>query len=140
MLNKEELQRITESIRLAESRTSGEIRVCIARQCKGSPLDAALKKFRQLKMDTTHLRNGVLIYISPFRHKAAIIGDQGIHEAANEDFWNEAMEVMLSHFRNGAITEGICKGVEKVGELIKSRYPVSENDINELSDEVIMDE
>lgn len=140
MLNKDELQRITGSIRLAESHTSGEIRVCVARQCKGDPLEAALKKFHQLKMDTTRLRNGVLIYVSPSRHKAAIIGDRGIHEAANDGFWDEAMEVMLFHFRNGEIAEGICKGVGKVGELIKSRYPVSENDINELGDEVIMEE
>lgn len=140
MLNKEELQRITESIQLAESHTSGEIRVCVARQCKGDPLEAAFKKFNQLKMDTTRLRNGVLIYVSPSDHKTAIIGDQGIHDAVNGEFWNEALEKMLSYFKKGEISEGICKGVEKVGELIKSRYPVSENDINELGDEVIMEE
>lgn len=140
MLNKEELQRITESIQNAESYTSGEIRVCVARQCKGDPLMAALNKFRQLKMDTTQLRNGVLIYVAPSHHKAAIIGDEGINSTVNSDFWNEAMEKMLSYFKKGEIAEGICKGVGKVGELIKSRYPISENDINELGDDVILEE
>ncbi len=140
MLKKEELQKITESIQRAESYTSGEIRVCIARQCKGDPLETAFKKFRQLKMDTTQLRNGVLIYVAPSRHKAAIVGDKGIHDVADNDFWNEALEVMFSRFREGEIAEGICSGVGKVGELIKSRYPVSENDINELDDEVILDD
>ena len=139
MLNKEELQRIMESIQLAESHTSGEIRVCIARQCKGDPLEAALKKFHDLTMDTTRLRNGVLIYVSPSYHKAAILGDRGIHEATEHNFWHEAMEAMLFHFRRGDIAEGICQGVEKVGEVIKSRYPVSDNDINELGDEVILE-
>lgn len=140
MLNKEELQRIVESIQLAESHTSAEIRVCVARQCKGDPLEAAFKKFHQLKMDTTQLRNGVLIYVSPSHHKAAIFGDQGIHDAVNGDFWDEALAKMLTHFKKGEITEGICKGVGKVGELIKSRYPVLENDVNELGDEVILEE
>ncbi|WP_294082769.1 TPM domain-containing protein [Proteiniphilum sp. UBA5384] len=140
MLSKEELQRITESIQLAESHTSGEIRVCIARQCNGNPLEAALKKFHQLKINKTRLHNGVLIYVSPSNHKAAIIGDEGIHDMVNSGFWNEAMEKMLTYFKNGEITEGICKGVGKVGELIKSRYPVSDNDINELGDEVILEE
>lgn len=140
MLNKEELHRITESIRLAESHTSGEIRVCVARQCKGNPLEAAFNRFQQLKMDTTHLRNGVLIYVAPSHHKAAIIGDQGIHDAVNEGFWDEALEEMFSYFKKGEIAEGICRGVDKVGELIKSSFPVSENDMNELGDEVILEE
>lgn len=140
MLSKEELQRITESIQLAESHTSGEIRVCVARHCKGDPLEAAFKKFYALKMEETQLRNGVLIYVSPAYHKAAIIGDQDIHDAVNGGFWDEALEKMLLHFKQGEIVEGICKGVGKVGELIKSRYPLSENDINELGDEVILEE
>lgn len=140
MLNKAELQRIKEAIQRAESHTSGEIRVCVARQCKGDPLEAAFKKFHQLKMDTTQLRNGVLIYVSPSHHKAAIFGDQGIHEAVNGGFWNEALEKMVAYFKKGEIVEGICQGVQKAGELIKSRYPVSENDINELGDEVILED
>ncbi len=140
MLNKKEIQQITESIQRAESHTSGEIRVCVTRKCKGDPLEAAFRKFHQLKMDATQLRNGVLIYVSPSHHKVAIFGDRGIHDAINGGFWDEALEKMVFHFKKGDIAEGICKGVGKVGELIKSRYPISENDINELGDEVILED
>jgi len=140
MLNKEELDKITEAIRSAESHTSGEIRVCVVKKCKGDPLEAAFIKFHQLKMNNTHLRNGVLIYLSPSDHKVAILGDKGINDAVRNDFWDDALEEMLTCFRRGETTEGICKGVGKVGELIKTLYPVSENDINELSDEVILEE
>lgn len=139
MLNKEELQTITVAIRHAESHTSGEIRVCVARHCKGDPLKAAWKKFIRLKMNRTHLRNGVLIYVSPEEHKAAIIGDVGLQNSVNNNFWNDALEKMLCHFKKGEIAEGICKGVGTVGELIQSRFPISENDINELGDEVILE-
>ena len=47
---------------------------------------------------------------------------------------------MLSLFRKGLIAEGISKGVEKVGELIKTQFPTMENDVNELGDEVILEE
>ena len=47
---------------------------------------------------------------------------------------------MFSFFKNGRICEGICRDVGKVGELVNSRYPVSENDVNELCDDVIWDE
>ena len=103
-------------------------------------MKAALRKLRQLTMEATRLRNGVLIYVSPADHKAAILGDKGIHEAAHPGFWDDALEEMLSSFRKGLISEGICKGVAKVGELIKTQYPVMENDINELGDEVILED
>ncbi|OPZ31076.1 MAG: hypothetical protein BWZ00_00693 [Bacteroidetes bacterium ADurb.BinA174] len=140
MLNQEELNRIVESIRAAESQTSAEIRVCVARKCKQNPLDAAYRKFKQLKMDTTALRNSVLIYVAPNDHKAAVVGDSGIDEAAKEGFWDLVLDDMLSYFKDERICDGICQGVEKVGELIKARYPVMKDDVNELCDEVILDE
>lgn len=140
MLNQEELNRVVESIRAAESQTSAEIRVCVARKCKQNPLDAAYRKFKQLKMDTTALRNSVLIYVAPNDHKAAVVGDSGIDEATKEGFWNLVLDDMLSYFKDERICDGICQGVEKVGELIKARYPVMKDDVNELCDEVILDE
>lgn len=141
MLNKEELNKITESIRSAESYTSGEIRVYVARHCKGEPLEIAYKKFRELKMDRTQLRNGVLIYVSFADHKAAIFADEGINETVGDnEFWNETLNLMLTHFKNDEIILGISKGVEKVGELLKEFYPISDDDKNELDNEVIFEE
>ncbi|MDD4697723.1 MAG: TPM domain-containing protein [Fermentimonas sp.] len=141
MLKREELDKISESIRFAESNTSGEIRVYIAKHCKGAPLETAYKVFHQLKMNETDLRNGVLIYLSPSDHKAAIYADEGINSQINEsDFWKDTLDLMLSYFKKDLIADGICKGVGKVGEVIKSRFPVSENDINELDNEVIIEE
>ncbi len=140
MLNKEELGQITASIRDAESHTSGEIRVCVTRQCKGDPLEAAFRMFTRMKMESTLLRNGVLLYISPADHKAAIWGDIGIHDAAGSGFWDGVLHEMLTFFRDDRIADGICRGIERVGELIKVRYPVTENDTNELNDDVILDE
>lgn len=141
MLKKEELHTISIAIRNAENHTSGEIRVCVARRCKDDPLEAAFRKFHQLKMNETRLRNGVLIFVAPADHKAAIYGDQEIENVTNNsDFWNNVLEEMLSFFKEGEIMEGICRAVDKVGQLIKSQFPVSENDENELSDEVVIDE
>ncbi len=140
MLKKEELDRISEAIKRAEDHTSAEIRVYVARHCNKDPLETAGKKFIQLKMDKTLLRNGVLIYLSPSDHKAAIYADIGIKDSVNDEgVWKDALEVMFMYFKKGLIAEGICKGVGKVGELIKLLYPVSDNDINELENEVILE-
>lgn len=141
MLKKDELDKISESIRFAESNTSGEIRVYVAKHCKGAPLEKAYKIFHQLKMDSTTLRNGVLIYVALSDQKAAIYADEGINTFIQEpDFWQETLDLMLSYFKKGLLSEGICKGVDKAGEVLKARFPVSENDINELDNEVIIEE
>lgn len=140
MLNASQLSQITSAIRSAEKMTSGEIRVCVARKCKDNPLDAAFKKFNALKMHETQLRNAVLVYVCPDDHKTAIIGDKGIDEIAKDGFWDSVLREMLEHFKRNDIVEGICQGVGRVGELIKTSYPVADDDINELSDEVILEE
>ena len=140
MLNKEEKARISETIRQAEDKTSGEIRVYVAKHCKGDPLETAHKVFHKLRMDKTKLRNGVLIYVSPSDHKTAIYADSGINEAAeNPAFWQDALNEMLIFFKKDLIADGICAGIEKVKKLIKKGYPVSDNDLNELDNEVIME-
>lgn len=141
MLNKKELAKIVEAIRIAENKTSAEIRVCVVRSCKIDPLEAAYNKFVALNMDDTALRNSVLIFVAPKDNKTAIIGDVAINEITKEGFWDHTLEGMINHFKsNNAICEGICHGVEAIGNLIKVHFPIAKDDINELSDEVIIDE
>ena len=141
MLKKVELNKISESIRSAERNTSGEIRVYVARHCNGEPLETAFNKFHQLGMYKTLLRNGVLIYVSVADCKAAIFADEGLNIAVGkQEFWNETLDLMLTHFMNNEIRLGISKGVEKVGELLKEFYPITDDDKNELDNEVIIEE
>lgn len=140
MLNKQELKKIVESIREAEGQTSVEIRVCMARRCKGDPCEAAGRKFVDLKMHETALRNSILIYVAPDDRKTAIVGDSGINAIAGDGFWDSVIHEMLFHFTRKEICAGICRGVAMAGDLVKSHYPVSGDNINELSDEVIIDE
>ncbi len=140
MLNKNELSLVKEAIRDAESCTSAEIRVCVAKRCSQTALEAAYRKFEKLKMYETALRNAVLIYVAPADKKMAIVGDAGINKIIPPHFWDNVLSDMLPYFANDNICEGLCFGVQKVGELIKEHYPIGKEDRNELGDEVIMDE
>ncbi len=141
MLKKGELDKIVQAIRNAENRTSAEIRVCIAKRCSIDPLEAAYEKFLKMEMDKTALRNAVLIYVAPNDSKASIIGDVSINEVCGEGFWDSTLDGMINVFKTQRdICGGICYAVEKVGELVKQFFPVSTDDINELSDEVLIDE
>src|SRR3954462_14513757 len=106
VFNDEEQQRIRSAIESAEKNTSGQIRVCIEKTCSEDPLDRAAKYFHQLDMHKTRLRNGVLIYLATVDRKFAIIGDRGLNKLVPENFWDDAKEEMLKHFKYGDLVEG----------------------------------
>jgi uncharacterized membrane protein len=129
-------EKIKTAIEKAEHQTSGEIRVCVEKNCTIDPISRAAYFFKKLKMNKTEHRNGVLIYLAHEDKKFAIIGDSGIHRHAGDDFWQEVKEIMLSHFKTGKIQEGIVEAVLKTGHKLKKFFPFEENKKNELSDDV----
>lgn len=124
------------AIQEAEKNTSGEIRIHVEKHTSRQVLDRAAQVFAQLKMHKTALRNGVLIYLALEDHQVAILGDAGINAKVPGHFWDIIKNQMVEHFREGQITEGLCKAVLAVGQQLKTFFPYSEDDINELPDEV----
>lgn len=135
-LNKEEEQAIIEAIRIAEKNTSGEIRVHLEKTTKLDPYDRTLEVFNTLKMDETELKNGVLIYVAVADKTFVICGDQGINDIVANDFWDSTKDIMVAHFKNGNFKQGLIDGILKAGEELKKHFPWSENDTNELSNEI----
>ena len=134
--SKTEKDEIKKSILMAELDTSGEIKVHIENHCDEAVLDRAAYWFSKLKMDKTELRNGVLFYLAVKSKKFAIIGDLGVNQQVPKDFWDEVKGEMADHFANQEFSEGLSKGIQKAGKILKKHFPRHSNDINELSDEI----
>ncbi|MDP3451448.1 MAG: TPM domain-containing protein [Bacteroidales bacterium] len=135
-LSKIEQEQIVKAIESAELSTSGEIRVHIESLCKGDPVERAVFVFNKLKMFETKERNGVLIYIALKSHKFAIIGDSGINEKVDDNFWDEERELLLSHLKVGKIADGLISVIEKAGNNLKKHFPYQTDDTNEQSNEI----
>lgn len=135
-LTQEEEQEIVEAIRIAEKNTSGEIRVHLEKTTKLDPFDRALEVFNELKMDATELKNGVLIYVAVKDKSFVICGDQGINDIVANDFWDGTKDIMVAHFKNGNFKQGLIDGILRAGEELKKYFPWSEDDTNELSNEI----
>ncbi len=140
MLNfftKEEEKRIISTIKTAEKNTSGEIRVHLIDDLESlSVLDAAAETFHFLEMDETDQRNGVLFFIAPKEHQFAILGDTGINDLVPSNFWDEVKELVKRHFVKSDFAEGVCQGVNLVGEKLKAYFPYQKDDKNELPDDI----
>jgi uncharacterized membrane protein len=127
---------IGNAIRVAETNTSGEIRLHIEKYCKGDALDQAAYVFGKLEMHKTKLRNGVLFYLAIEDHKFAILGDAGINQKVPTDFWEKTKEAVLAKFKEEKLTEGLTTGILMAGEQLKEHFPYLEGDKNELSNDI----
>lgn len=135
-LTPEEEQEIVNAIHLAEQNTSGEIRVHIENHTDLKPLERAQEVFHELRMDETELRNGVLFYVGVSDHTFAIIGDKGIHEKVEADFWDCTRDTVIEHFKKQEFKNGLVAGVLRAGERLKLYFPSKDGNINELPNEI----
>lgn len=134
--SEEQSKKIIAAIEEAEKATSGEIRVHFENHCKGEVLDRAAEVFAKLHMHLTELRNGVLFYVAIKDHKFAILGDMGINKKVPDQFWDEIKEHMQKKFIEKEFTAGICDGIRKAGQQLKTHFPYQKDDKNELSDDI----
>jgi uncharacterized membrane protein len=136
-LSETESAKINSAIKEAESKTSGEIKVVIARHCWGKMDVKAAKIFKGLSLDKTNERNCVLILFIVTNREFLIHGDQGIHERVGQEFWNDIRDKMVFSFRQDEFGEGIRQGVFLIGEKLSRYFPYQRDDIDEISDEII---
>lgn len=132
---------IVAAIHAAEARGRGEIRVHVTGEAVGDAQAAAVLVFERLGMTATAERNGVLIYVAPRTRTFAVIADRGVHEHCPEGFWREITGALREDFRAGRFTEGIVRGVERVGDVLARAFPreAGREDRNELPDAISRD-
>lgn len=135
----EQQAQILASVKEAEKETSGEIRVHIETSFTGDVLDRAAWVFKKLGMDKTADRNGVLFYLAVDDRKFAIIGDAGINAKVSSGFWDEISLLLQKYFKESKFTEGLSEGIVLAGKQLKTHFPFSKDDVNELSDEISFD-
>lgn len=131
-LTSEEEQEIVEAIRQAEENTTGEIRVHIEGSSNGDIEKRTFEVFHELNMHETKLHNGVLIYIAVHDHNFTVYGDMGINKVVADDFWDCTVDLIQNHFKEGRFKQGLVEGVLNAGKQLKTHFPKTDNDTNEL--------
>ena len=128
--------RIVAAIAEAEAKSSGEIRVFVAKMSVADPVAAAREQFLKLGMEKTRERNGVLIFIAPKSQNFAVLGDEGVHQKCGDEFWQELVRGIGAEFKQAEFTAGVVHAVEKTGTLLARFFPRSPEDQNELPNKV----
>lgn len=139
------LQRIEAAIGANERLHRGEIRFAVESALDLHHLRAdltarerAVQVFSELGIWDTEENNGVLIYLLLADRDFEIVADRGIHRHVGEGGWEVIAHRMEAHFRSGDIERGIVEGIEAVGAHLRTHYPRSGPDTNELPDRPVV--
>jgi uncharacterized membrane protein len=132
---------VEQAIARAESRTSGEIRVSIARFFLGSSRRLAEQAFQRLGLQATRDRNGVLLLIAPARRQVVVLGDEAIHAQVGNSFWTQIAASVGMRFHEGRFTQGVVGAVDAIGDALARHFPASAegDNPNELPDTIDVD-
>ncbi len=83
-------------------------------------------------------RTGILVYISLLEETAAVIGDRGIVTVVPNDRWHAAIAKVADRVTSRANATTIAAEITALGDILEPYLPVSDDDINELPDEVYL--
>ena len=139
-ISKPDQGRVVAAIGEAEKMTSGEIRVHLTPKCGDDVMHDAIRAFNRLGMYKTRHRNGVLIFVAFESRKFAILGDSGINEVVSTNYWDEEKEILLEHLKSNNPATGLCSVIARVGAKLKAYFPIEDDDVNELSNEISYEE
>jgi uncharacterized membrane protein len=135
-LTEKEEEEIIDAIRVAELKTSGEIRVHIEKKCDMDVYEHALEIFHFLKMDNTKEQNGVLIYVAVDNKEFVIYGDKGINEVVAPDFWDSTRDKIQFQFKKGHFKQGLIDGITEAGRVLSAHFPWIHGDSDELDNTI----
>ena len=134
---------IVEAIAEAESGTSGEIRVHLTKRWfERDPYARAQALFKSLGMTETRLRNGVLLYANLRKRRFAVVGDEGIHQAVGQEFWEGLAKRLSERLLSTHPERAIAAAVQEIGIELKRHFPSHaspDGNPNELSNEITED-
>ena len=91
----------------------------------------ALQAFYAQNLHNTKDQTGILIFISLLEKRVIILGDRGINEKVEENFWNEELNHILSSIKNNELPQGLSHVIKDMGEKLSTHFPIQADDQNQ---------
>lgn len=140
-LSEGELKELSIKIAGIEAVTSGELKMCFHikrsyKEKKKTTRELAIDEFHRAGMTKTREKTGVLLYFLLDERIFEIVADEGINEKISEERWKVITEVMSGHLKTSRAFTGISHALESIGEILKAEFPCSNDNPDELSNEV----
>jgi putative membrane protein len=83
-------------------------------------------------------RCGILIFVSLAEHYARIVADDGIAAKVPQSEWQEAVDCLVAHAREGRIGDGFVAAINLCGDKLATHFPNTGAPRDELPDRVYL--
>jgi len=115
---------ILRAIRFAEKKSTGEVRVHVVKnRFERDPMASALRRFDEFGMTRTTDRNAVLVYLNRATRRFAIVGDEGIHRAVGQKYWDEIGANFAEDLRSTYYENAVALLVYALGTTLARKFP-----------------
>ena len=81
-------------------------------------------------------RSGILLYVSLLERAAVVVADRGIHESVPAALWQRQVAALQAAVATGGDATRLAAALAPLSAALAAHLPVSDDDINELPDEV----
>jgi len=99
---------------------------------------AALEQFMLRGMGRTGGRTGVLVFVSLAERYARIVADEAVAARVPQSEWQDAVDALVGHMREGRVADGYVEAVERCGRVLAMHFPRAAGDHNELPDRIYL--
>ena len=97
----------------------------------------AVMAFYEKGLYKTKKNTGVLFFLSLLERKVWILADKGIYEKIDQETLNKFTKSVSQGIRDGRACDALCDAIRESGELLAKHFPITPDDTDELSDEVM---
>jgi putative membrane protein len=99
---------------------------------------AAMEQFTMRGIARKKERTGILIFVSVAERYARIIADQGIAGRVPQSEWQDAVDALIAHTRDGRITDGFIAAIDTCGKVLAAHFPRTDTGRDELPDRIYL--
>jgi len=100
-------------------------------------MQRAVRAFYEKGLYKTRKNTGVLFFMSLLERKVWVLADKGIYEKIQQETLNRYSKMVSQGIKDGRACNALCDAIKESGELLARHFPITHDDTDELSDEVM---
>lgn len=106
---------------------------CSAERLEQQAKDQAQLLFHKQGMSQTRGRTGIMILVSQLENQVVVVADSGVMRAVEADAWEAVTAKIQLAYDRKDLSATAAQAVQELGDFLAEPLPVSEDDIDELS-------
>lgn len=97
----------------------------------------AKEEFINQGLYDTQTKLAIMFFVSIEEKYVEIITDKNVKEKIADSYWQEIINQFIKDVKNKEFAKGYETAIKNCSEILIENFPIKENDINELSNEVV---